>query len=140
MSYPADRPGFPLATDVRPDLPPKKNNALKVVGAVVVAIIVALGVYSLSSLLLGGDGASDAKAGDCIASDQEVKNEGTTETGAEVVDCASADAKFAVVARVDGEGSTQSKACDKFFQGEEVFYVFANSADDGYVLCLRPKA
>jgi hypothetical protein len=62
VTNPVDHPGFPLATDVRPDVPPKKGNAGKVVVAVVVAIIVALGVYSLSSLLLGGDDASDAKA------------------------------------------------------------------------------
>jgi hypothetical protein len=140
VTNPVDHPGFPLATDVRPEAPPKKGGAGRVIVAVVVAIIVALGVYWLSSLLLGGDDASDAKAGDCIASDQDVKDQGTTETGAEVVDCASPDAKFTVVARVDGEGSTQSKACDKFFKAEEVFYVFANSAGDGYVLCLRPRA
>jgi hypothetical protein len=142
VSNPADRPGFPLATDVRPpELPqPKKSGAGRLIVGIAVALIVALGVYSLASLLLGGDDAKDAQAGDCIASDQEVKTEGTTETGADVVDCSSAEAKFTVVARVDGEGSTQSKACDKFFKAEEVFYVFANSAGDGYVLCLRPKS
>jgi len=140
VTNPVDHPSFPLASDVRPDVPPKKGGARRGIVAVALAIGVALGVYSLSSLLFGGDDASDAKAGDCIASDQDVKDQGTTETGAEVVDCASADAKFTVVARVDGEGSTQSKACDKFFKAEEVFYVFANSAGDGYVLCLRPQA
>ncbi|MCY1142985.1 hypothetical protein OWR29_33750 [Actinoplanes sp. Pm04-4] len=140
MTNPVDRPGFPLATDVRPDIAPRKSSVGKIVLGIVVALVVAVGVYALSSMLFGGNDASDAKAGDCISSDEAVKDQGTTETGADVVDCGSSDAKFTVVARVDGEGSTESKACDKFFQPEEVFYVFANSAGDGYVLCLRPKA
>ncbi|WP_250028447.1 LppU/SCO3897 family protein [Paractinoplanes maris] len=139
---PAGHPGFPLVGDAQPGRPgePRKRNVGKLVVGILVAVIVGLGTYALLSLLNGGDDAQDAKAGDCIASDQDVKNEGTTETGANVVDCASADAKFSVVARVDGETSPQSKACDKFFKAEEVFYVFANSAGDGYVLCLRPQA
>ncbi|MGK5680932.1 LppU/SCO3897 family protein [Actinoplanes sp. URMC 104] len=116
----------------------KRIGRSRLVLPIVVAVVVALAVWAVTALVLGGDAARDAKAGDCIASDEQVADEGTTETGANVVDCSSDDARFSVVARVDGESSTQSKACDKFFQQNEEFYVFANSAGKGYVLCLKP--
>ncbi|WP_250001127.1 hypothetical protein [Actinoplanes sp. M2I2] len=141
---PAGPPRFPRADDARPGPfaePGKKGGgAGKLITGIVVAVVLVVAAFALRAVFSGDDNAQDAKAGDCIASDKDVKNEGTTETGANVVDCGSAEAKFTVVARVDGESSPQSKACDKFFTAEEVFYVFASGAGDGYVLCLRPKA
>ncbi|MBM2623495.1 porin [Actinoplanes sp. LDG1-06] len=118
---------------------PGRQKRGRLVAAVVIAVVVAAAVYAISGLFLGGDGAKDAKAGDCIASDKDVRDEGTTETGANVVDCLSSDARFTVVARVDGENSTQSDSCNKFFQEKEEFYVYAKSDDEGYLLCLKPK-
>ncbi|GAB2599013.1 hypothetical protein Aab01nite_75210 [Paractinoplanes abujensis] len=111
-----------------------------VVVAIVAGLVVAAAVYAISGLVLGGDGARDAKAGDCIASDKDVDDEGTTKTGASLIECSAAEARFTVVARVDGESSTQSDSCNKFFQEKEEFYVYANGDDRGYLLCLRPKA
>ncbi|MBL7256898.1 LppU/SCO3897 family protein [Paractinoplanes lichenicola] len=111
-----------------------------VVVALVAGLVVAAAVYAISGLVLGGDDARDAKAGDCLASDKQVEDEGTTRTGANLVDCSAEDARFTVVARVDGESSTQSDSCNKFFQEKEEFYVYANGDDRGYLLCLRPRA
>jgi hypothetical protein len=122
----------------------KKGGAGKVVlrigAAIVVALVIAGLKFGIASAIFGGDDAKDAKAGDCIASGKQVKDEGTTKTDADVVDCTSSDAKFTVVARVDGESSPDSKSCDKFFKEGEEFYVFGSTSGDGYLLCLRPKA
>jgi hypothetical protein len=88
-----------------------------------------------------GDKAKDAKAGDCIASDKDVSKDETTKTGAKVVDCSSSEAKFTVVAKVDGETDVNSKSCDKFFKANEEFYVYSSAnGSKGYLLCLKPKA
>ncbi|WP_203762165.1 LppU/SCO3897 family protein, partial [Paractinoplanes deccanensis] len=121
----------------------KKGGAGKLVlrigGAILVALVIAGLKFGIGSALFG-DKAKDAKAGDCISSGKEVKAEGTTETDADVVDCTSADAKFTVVARVDGESNPDSKSCDKYFKEGEEFYVFGSTSGSGYLLCLRPKA
>ncbi|GID26584.1 LppU/SCO3897 family protein [Paractinoplanes brasiliensis] len=128
-----------MSTAVKAEASPSRRGGM-VVAAVVAGLVVAAAVYALSGLFLGGDGARDAKAGDCIASDKKVEDEGTTETGADLVDCSSAEARFSVVARVDGENSTQSDSCNKFFQEKEEFYVYASRDDEGYLLCLKPRA
>ena len=103
-------------------------------------LVVAIVIFGLKSAFLGGNDAEEAKAGDCIASDKEVSEEETTRTGARVVDCASDEAKFTVVARVDGESNVESKSCDKFFKDNEEFFVYGSQNSGGYLLCLRPKA
>jgi hypothetical protein len=45
-----------------------------------------------------------------------------------------------VVGRVEGETSTSSPSCDKFFKEDEQFAVYASDAAGGYLLCLKPKA
>ncbi|MBU2668811.1 hypothetical protein KOI35_35400 [Actinoplanes bogorensis] len=126
------------APETAVDEPKRRGSVL--VAAVVIAVVVAAAVYAVSALFLGGDAAGDAKAGDCIASDKSVSDEGTTETGANIVDCTAPDARFSVVARVDGKSSTHSDSCNKYFQPKEEFYVYASGSDNGYLLCLKPKA
>ncbi|MDY7087239.1 MAG: hypothetical protein SYR96_19245 [Actinomycetota bacterium] len=64
---------------------------------------------------------------------------GTTETSAEVAECSSARAEYTVVARIEGESSPDSTACDRFFPADEPFSVYGSTAGDGYVLCLPPN-
>jgi hypothetical protein len=111
------------------------KTALRIGGAILVLIIVFVAKNAIF-----GDKAKEAKAGDCIASDKDVSKDGTTKTGAKVVDCTSSDAKFSVVARVDGETDVQSKSCDKFFKETDEYYVYSSDAGKGYLLCLKPKA
>lgn len=132
---PGDPAGFPPASEQ----PKKKGGALRLVGRILLGIVVVIGAIALKSVVFG-DGAKDAQAGDCISAKKDVKEEGTTETGATVVKCDSSDAEFTVVARVDGETSLDSPACEKFFQPEEKFFVMASTGGKGYLLCLRPKA
>jgi len=119
---------------------PKKKSAvgrviLRIVGAIVVGII----IFVVKDQFLG-DKAKDAAVGDCVASSKDVKVDEETDARAEVVDCASADAAFTVVGRVDGETDTKSKSCEKFFKENEEYYVYGSDAGGGYLLCLRPKA
>jgi hypothetical protein len=107
--------------------------------ALVVLALVVVGVARFA-LLGDGDRAQDAKTGDCIASDEEVAAGGNTKTGAKIVDCGSPDARFTVVARVNGETDVESKSCDNLFKPDEHFYRYASDAGGGYLLCLRPKA
>jgi hypothetical protein len=119
---------------------PKKKSAvgriiLRIVGAIVVAGI----IFFVKDQFLG-DKAKNAAVGDCVASSKDVKVDEETDANAKVVDCASADAAFTVVGRVEGETNTQSKSCEKFFKENEEYYVYGSDAGGGYLLCLRPKA
>ncbi|WP_127499648.1 LppU/SCO3897 family protein [Actinoplanes solisilvae] len=135
------QPLVTAAPDSAPPAPeqPRKRGAGKMIGGVLLVIVMAVAGVALSRVIFN-DNAGDAKAGDCISAKSKVKDEGTTKTGARVVDCGSGDAQFTVVARVDGETSLQSPACEKFFQPEEKFYVMASQDGQGYLLCMRPKA
>ena len=133
-----EQPGFPAAAVLPAE---KKRGISRLLLGIAAVVLVAIVVIVLRSTLFGAsDEAADAKAGDCIVSDEQVENEGTTQTGADFVDCGSSEAKFTVVARVDGESSPQSKSCNKFFKEKEVFFIYGSATDDGYLLCLRPKA
>jgi hypothetical protein len=118
---------------------PKKKSAvgrviLRIVGAIVVFVIVFVAKEAFF-----GDKAKNAAVGDCIASTKDVKVNEETEAQAKVVDCGSADAAFTVVGRVEGESDIKSKSCQKFFKENEEYFVYANEAGKGYLLCLRPK-
>ena len=119
---------------------PKKKSAvgrlvLRILGAVVVFVIILVVRDQFF-----GDKAKDAAVGDCIASSEQVKTDEETEANAKVVDCGSADAAFTVVGRVDGETSTASKSCEKFFKENEEYAIYSSTGGKGYLLCLRPKA
>jgi hypothetical protein len=118
---------------------PKKKSAvgkvvLRIVGAIVVFVLIAVAREAFF-----GDKAKDAAVGDCIASSEEVQTNKETDATAKVVECSSADAAFTVVGRVDGETSTESKSCEKFFKENEEYAIYASEAGGGYLLCLRPK-
>jgi hypothetical protein len=101
---------------------------------------VKFGAFAAIKEVFFADKAKNAAVGDCIKADEEVKADKETDTGASVVDCASAEAAYSVVGRVDGETDTNSKSCDKFFKEGEEFAVFSSDAKGGYLLCLKPKA
>jgi hypothetical protein len=106
------------------------------------AVLVAVAIFGVKSLFFSAtDKAKDAAIGDCIASSKEVKGQEETEASAKVVDCASADAAYTVVGRVNGETDVKSKSCDKFFKANDEFFVYAaDNGATGYLLCLRPKS
>jgi len=117
---------------------PKKKSVvgrtiLRVVGAIVVFVVILVVKDQFF-----GDKAKNAAVGDCIASSEEVKTDEETEAQAKVVECGSKDAAFTVVGRVEGESSTSSKSCDKFFKENEQFAIYGSKAGGGYILCLRP--
>jgi hypothetical protein len=137
---PADGQQPPPAWGEVPTEKKKKGGFGKIALRIVAALVVVVIIFIVKATVFG-DKAKDAKAGDCIASDKAVKANDTTKTGAKVVDCSSSDAKFTVVARVDGETDVNSKSCDKYFKENEEFYVFSSSdGSTGYLLCLKPKA
>jgi hypothetical protein len=136
------QPGFAGAMPPAPPGEGKKKGGARRVIVRVALVVLALAVVGGArfALMGGGDHAQDAKTGDCIASDEEVSPGGNTKTGAKIVDCGSSEAKFTVVARVNGESDVESKACDKLFKPNEHFYRYATDSGAGYLLCLRPKA
>lgn len=118
---------------------PPSRRGLKVTLAVagVLAVLVAL-VFGV--LMLREDRTKDARTGDCIASDEQVSRDDTTQTGARIVDCASSEADFTVVARVDGQTDLDGDACQTYFRTEgEQYFVYASDTGDGYLLCLKAK-
>ncbi|MBU2668810.1 hypothetical protein KOI35_35395 [Actinoplanes bogorensis] len=144
---PAGQPGYPPAgypAYPQPGAPaPKPRSVLKVVlmavalGAI---LLVGLGTFGVSALIAAAaDPAKNARAGDCLTASGTVADTGTSETSAERIDCTSPRAEFTVVARVEGESSPDSTACEKFFPDDEKYFVYGSTAGGGYVLCLRPK-
>ena len=155
--YPAPgqgQPPYPAPADGQPGFPPpgqqtfgafpteeKKGGGRRIIGRIGLAVLALIVVGGIRYALAGdGDEATEAKKGDCIAADKEITEGESAETSAKVVDCGSSDAKYTVVARVDGENDVESEACNKFFKQNEHFYVYASDAGGGYLLCLRPKA
>jgi hypothetical protein len=156
--YPQGQPGYPQPGQPgnpppgypqqgfgdAPTAPPAKKKSG--VGAIFLrigaAVLVAIAIFGVKSLFFSAtDKAKDAAVGDCIASSKEVTGDKATDASAKVVDCASADAAFTVVGRVNGETDVKSKSCDKFFKEDEQFFVYAaDNGATGYLLCLRPKS
>jgi hypothetical protein len=127
-------PGAPA----EPPAPPAKrpHPAGRLALRIGLALIVGLGVFAIQSFLFG-DKTRNAAVGDCVATDEAAPEPRRTE--AEIVDCASGDARFTVAGRVDGEAAADSPACDRFFRPGEEFFVYASEASGGYLLCLKPK-
>ena len=132
-----------------PGTPPAKKGGRKkvvfTVLGVLVALAVALGVWAgVSGGLdaLGGDRTAEAKQGDCLG-DLNAPAEGqTTEANnAKVVDCASTDAKFTVVGRIDDktEAEATAAACTAYPDASLVYFARKGGATNGYILCLAPK-
>jgi hypothetical protein len=121
---------------------PKKSGkarALSIIGVIVVLIVVAAIRFGFSN---SEDKAKEAKVGDCVQAQGKVPTQDgkTTQTGAKVVDCTSADAAYTVVGRIDGETDTNSKSCDKFFTDEKAdYFVYSSTSGTGYLLCLQAK-
>jgi len=132
--------GFGDAPAAFPAEPKKKSAVGRIVLRIVLALVVGIiGVVVKQAFF--GDKAKDAAVGDCIKSSKEVKTDEETDANAEVVDCSSADAAFTVLGRVNGETSTKSSSCDKYFTKEDVEYaIYSSPASGGYLLCLEPKS
>jgi hypothetical protein len=122
-----------------PAEPKKKGGAGKIIGRIALALVILVVVF-VGRTFVFGDKAKDAAVGDCIASSADVKVDEETDADAKVVDCASGDAAYTVVGRVEGESDVKSKSCEKFFKENEEYFVYASGTGSGYLLCLRPKA
>ena len=126
------------SSDAPADQPPAKqpHRVGRLALRIGLALIVGLGVFAIQSFLFG-DKTRNAAVGDCVATGEAAPEPRHTE--AEIVDCGSGDAQFTVVGRVNGQAAADSPACDRFFQPDEQFFVYASEASGGYLLCLKPK-
>jgi hypothetical protein len=138
----------PPPADV-PVPPQQKGGAGKKIagigGGIVVAVIAAIVLAVLRGVLGGDDETAEAKQGDCIADLPQVREGQEVEANdAKVVECASADAKYSVVGRVDGVTAEQasgenSTVCNPYIDaGAETIYYAIPAGGKGYVLCLKP--
>ncbi len=126
-------------------LPEKKGGASKVIVAVVgvlaVAVLAVVAVVVVRNVISVSDPTQDAKAGDCLANlPQSVTSEETSVKDVKVVACDSADAKYAVVGRVDdvtAEQASVDEVCKAFADTTMRFYAIP-AGGKGYVLCLKP--
>jgi len=146
---PPGQPGYPAPGqpqqgfgDAPPAAPSKKSGFRRILLRIGAAVLIGIVVFVAKGFFFNAtDKAKDAVVGDCIKSSKKVTGTGETDASAEVVDCASADAAFTVIGRVNGETDTKSKSCDKFFKEDEEFFVYAaDNGTSGYLLCLKAKA
>jgi hypothetical protein len=142
--YPAPgqpQQGFGDAPVAPPAAPSKKSGFRRILLRIGAAVLLGIVVVVAKGLFFSAtDEAKDAAIGDCIASSKKVSGTEETDASAKVVDCASADAAFTVIGRVNGETDTNSKSCDKYFKENEEFFVYAaDNGTSGYLLCLKPK-
>ena len=143
-SVPAGHPaaGFPPPAPK----PSAGKKALVILGVIAAIAVVAVIKFGIGGII--GDATDDTKkaaVGNCVAVEEKTKiKEGESGAAeAEVVDCGSAAAQFEVVGRVEGTTNVEGPACDTFFEkalkeGEQGS-VYGNSANGGYLLCLKPK-
>lgn len=140
--------GMPQAGAPAPE-PARKSGRKKVFGIVgaIVTFLVVVGLkFGLGAVLGGTDETAEAKAGDCIAELPTTIGEEMEEVdGAKVVDCASAEATYKVVGRVEDQTEEQAEsgeACDQYFQESEKNYIFSNitPGKTGYLLCLTTNS
>lgn len=116
---------------------PKKSSGIgkRIIG-IVVAIVIAGGIFLVKNTFFG-DKTADAKVGDCVAASGDEKS-----AEAKVVKCGTSEAAYTVVGRVAGETDVNGKACDQYFTEEGVSYsafsVDKGNKSDNYMLCLKP--
>jgi hypothetical protein len=125
--------------------PPAKPGRGRLIGTVgvVVAVLVAAGLWFGLSGTLHQDKAAKAKVGDCVAANGQVPTDTGKDTNstAEVVDCTASNAAYQVVGRVDGEHDTESKSCDQYFTNDQVdHFIYASTSGKGFLLCLEARA
>ncbi|WP_027659283.1 LppU/SCO3897 family protein [Salinispora fenicalii] len=123
-----------------------RKKVLGIVGAIITFLVVAGLKFGLGAVLGGSDETAEAKAGDCIAElPTTISDELEEVDGGKVVDCASAEATYKVVGRVDDQTEEQAEsgeACDQFFQENEEYFIFSNivPGKTGYLLCLTTNS
>ncbi|RZU52114.1 hypothetical protein EV385_3955 [Krasilnikovia cinnamomea] len=120
----------------------KKSKAVWIILAVVAVLVLVLVVVGGVVVGMFADPTKDAKAGDCLASeaakDVKVGERGVAKMT--MVDCASRDAAFVVLGRVDGVTDVNNGACEKYVKEGEQYLAVAGESGDGYLLCLKPKS
>lgn len=140
--------GVPQAGAPAPE-PARKSGRKKVLGIVgaIVAFLVVAGLkFGLGTVLGGTDETAEAKAGDCIGELSTISSdEMEAVDGGKVVDCASAEARYKVVGRVEDQTEAQAEsgeACDQFFQENEEYYILSTitPGKTGYLLCLTDNS
>lgn len=133
--YPAEPP--PPAASRKPG----RRILVSVLSVIAIALIAFVVRFGLQELLSDEDRTAEAQAGDCISDIQAPKEGETTDAaGASVVDCASADARFTVVGRIDDR--TKAEATDTVCQtyADAEYFIWAGEeGKKGYVLCLMTK-
>ena len=139
--------GGPTAT---PPAPPKSGGAKKtlfsILGVIVALVVVGVIKFAANGLF-NDDATEEAKAGDCIGSvDAPKEGETTDASGAKVVDCGSADAKYQVLGRVDGKTRADFDAdqdgtiCTEAGFGDAKLFIWSGrTGQTGYILCLTDK-
>ena len=96
---------------------------------------------------LNRDETAEAKAGDCIALEAAVKEGETSDaSGAKVVDCNSAEAKYNVIGRVDNKteaefnADNEAKICTEAGFTETESWIWSGKpGGKGYILCLTER-
>ncbi|MEU4421912.1 hypothetical protein AB0F81_14910 [Actinoplanes sp. NPDC024001] len=128
-----------------PETPARKKpvgKVLGILGGLLIIVVIAALTTGLGNVLRP-DPTGDAKAGDCLAITSAM-GEKESEVKAELAECSAADAKYAVVGRVDGVQDVKSTACDATFDAKledgEEGYVVASPESGGYLLCLKANA
>ncbi|MCI0688100.1 MAG: hypothetical protein L0Y54_12800 [Sporichthyaceae bacterium] len=102
-------------------------------GKLRVAILAIVAIVAPIALYNGLDDPGRAKAGDCMA--------GQNEDDLRVVDCSDAAAEWTVLTRLDdkSEADHNEAACSAFPATEASYFQSDSNGDDGLILCLGPK-
>ncbi|MFB9546014.1 LppU/SCO3897 family protein [Micromonospora sagamiensis] len=113
--------------------------------AVLVGALVTVGLrYDVADRLLTPDRTADARVGDCLAPLPDVAEGGQRRAAeARVVACASPDAAYDVVGRLDGQTEEQvrdGRQCEPFVAEGGTYYTYSSipPGGTGYLLCLVP--
>jgi hypothetical protein len=92
-----------------------------------IGIVVAVVVFGVA-IWLGMDEPARAKVGDCVS--------GTSAEELQIVECASPQAEWKVVGRVEDKAQTEMSSACQAFQNAERAYWQGEQGKNGLVLCL----
>jgi hypothetical protein len=133
----APPPGYP-----QPPAPKKRSKARLVVPliSIVVLVVIAVVVFFASK-----SNPSNAKVGDCLKGSAITSTTAQDAGDVKIVDCASADAKYKVVGKVDNKTrsqfSTDDTICQPFVSAGATTALWGQtSGSKGFVLCLADAA
>jgi hypothetical protein len=130
----------PPPAGYQPPPAPKKRGRTRLIISLVSVVVVVVAV--IVTLITSRSNPSHANVGDCLKGSAITSTTAQDASDVKIVDCASSDAKYKVVGKVDNktkaEFTSSQNPCTAFPSATSALWGQTNG-DKGYILCLAEK-